>query len=589
MPLPIVGAPVMDIVVWLRSLGLGKYEAAFRENDIDETVLPSLTHENLKELGVSSLGHRVKLLDAIAALRNDASGKAPSVDAGTTSSAPSAHPEDRAERRQVTVMFSDLVGSTALSARMDPEDLREVISAYQKCVAETVQRFGGFVAKYMGDGVLVYFGYPQAHEDDAERAVRAGLELVSAVTALKTRVVLQARVGIATGLVVVGDLIGSGASQEQAIVGETPNLAARLQELAAPGGVVISERTRRLLGDLFTYKELGGTHLKGFAEPVPAWNVVGETADSRFDAQHGASMPPLIGRDQELALLLDRWERAKEGEGQVVLLSGEPGIGKSRLVRGLRERLAGESHTLLRHFCSPYHTNSALHPIIGLLERGAELRPGDPPDRQLDKLEAMLALAVADVEESAALFADLLGINTSGRYRRLDLSPQLKKEKTFQALLEQLAGLAVRQPVLSLYEDVHWIDPTMLELLGRVVDRVQRIPVLAVITFRPEFFPPWKGHGHVTALSLSRLGRRQGAAMVGRVTAGKSLPAEVLEQILAKTDGVPLFVEELTKTVIESGLLRDQGDCYELAGPLPPLAIPATLQDDGSARPAGAG
>ena len=283
----------MDIVVWLRSLGLGKYEAAFRENDIDETVLPSLTHENLKELGVSSLGHRVKLLDAIAALRNDASGKAPSVDAGTTSTAPSAHPEDRAERRQVTVMFSDLVGSTALSARMDPEDLREVISAYQKCVAETVQRFGGFVAKYMGDGVLVYFGYPQAHEDDAERAVRAGLELVSAVTALKTRVVLQARVGIATGLVVVGDLIGSGASQEQAIVGETPNLAARLQELAAPEGVVISERTRRLLGDLFTYKELGGTHLKGFAEPVPAWNVVGEgAADSRFDAQHGASMTP---------------------------------------------------------------------------------------------------------------------------------------------------------------------------------------------------------------------------------------------------------------------------------------------------------
>ena len=348
---------------------------------------------------------------------------------------------------------------------------------------------------------------------------------------------------------------------------------------------MISERTRRLVGDLFAYQELGGTHLKGFAEPVRAWTVVGEgVAESRFDAQHPASMTPLIGRDQELALLLDRWQRTNEGEGQVVLLSGEPGIGKSRLVRGLHEQLVGGPHTLLRHFCSPYHTNSALHPIIGLLERGAGLRPGDPPDRQLDKLEAMLALAVADVEESAALFADLLGINTSGRYRRPDLTPQLKKEKTFQALLEQLAGLALRQPVLSLYEDVHWIDPTMLELLGRVVDRVQRIPVLAVITFRPEFIPPWKGHGHVTALSLSRLGRRQGAAMVDRVTVGKSLPAEVLEQILAKTDGVPLFVEELTKTVIKSGLLRDQGDCYELAGSLPPLAIPATLQDSLMAR-----
>ena len=567
----------MDIDGWLRGIGLEQYAQTFRDNAIDADVLRDLTDEHLRELGLP-LGARLKLLRAVAAL-----GISKQTLASLEITPPA--PRTDAERRQVTVMFSDLVGSTALSARMDPEDLREVISAYQKCVADTVQRFGGFVAKYMGDGVLIYFGYPQAHEDDAERAVRAGLELVAAVSALTTLAALQTRVGIATGLVVVGDLIGSGASQEQAIVGETPNLAARLQELAAPGGVVISERTRRLLGDLFTYQELGTTHLKGFAEPVPAWNVVGEgAADSRFDAQHGASMTPLIGRDQELALLLDRWERAKEGEGQVVLLSGEPGIGKSRLVRGLRERLAGESHTLLRHFCSPYHTNSAFYPIIGLLERGAGLRPGDPPDRQLDKLEAMLTLAVADVEKSAALFADLLGINISGRYRRPDLSPQLKKEKTFQALLEQLAGLAVRQPVLALYEDVHWIDPTMLELLGRVVDRVQRMRVLAVITFRPEFIPPWKGHGHVTALSLSRLGRRQGAAMVGRVTAGKSLPAEVLEQILAKTDGVPLFVEELTKTVIESGLLRDQGDCYELAGPLPPLAIPATLQDSLMAR-----
>jgi class 3 adenylate cyclase len=336
----------MDIVVWLRSLGLGKYEAAFRENDIDETVLPSLTHETLKELGVASIGHRVKLLDAIAALRSDASGKTPSVDATTTSSAPSAHQEDRAERRQVTVMFSDLVGSTALSARMDPEDLREVISAYQKCVAETVQRFAGFVAKYMGDGVLVYFGYPQAHEDDAERAVRAGLELVAAVGGLKTHAGLQTRVGIATGLVVVGDLIGAGASQEQAIVGETPNLAARLQGIAEPNSVVLADSTRRLVGNLFELEDLGRKDFKGIAGPVRAWVALRQASvEGRFEAFHASGLTELVGREEELDLLLRRWSRAKRGEGQVVLLSGEPGIGKSRLTAALLEPLTGEPHT----------------------------------------------------------------------------------------------------------------------------------------------------------------------------------------------------------------------------------------------------
>src|SRR6201987_1899896 len=347
---PIEGAP-MDVVVWLRSLGLGKYEAVFRENDIDETVLPSLTHENLKELGVASFGHRVKLLDGIAALRSDASGKPPSVDPATASSAASAPPEDRAERRQVTVMFSDLVGSTALSARMAPEDLREVISAYQKCVAETVQRFGGFVAKYMGDGVLIYFGYPQAHEDDAERAVRAGLELVSAVGDLKTHALLQTRVGIATGLVVVGDLIGSGASQEQAIVGATPNLAARLQGVAEPNGVVIAQSTRRLLGDLFELEDLGEQNLKGVETPVPAWAALRSSSiESRFEALHPGGVTALVGREEELELLLRRWSGAKTGEGQVILLSGEAGIGKSRLTAAIMERLASEAHTLLRYF-----------------------------------------------------------------------------------------------------------------------------------------------------------------------------------------------------------------------------------------------
>src|SRR5215471_13769290 len=340
-----MGRAIVDIVVWLRSLGLGKYEAAFRENDIDETILPGLTEEHLKQLGVASLGHRVKLLDAIAALRDDASVQAPAVDAATPSSAPRALPEDRAERRQVTVMFSDLVGSTALSARVDPEDLREVISAYQTCVANTVQRFGGFVAKYMGDGVLIYFGYPQAHEDDAERAVRAGLDLVVAVGGLKTHAPLQTRVGIATGLVVVGDLIGSGASHEQAIVGETPNLAARLQGVAEPNSVVIAESTRKLLGNLFELEDLGAQDLKGIAGPVRAWTALRPSSvESRFDALHASGLTELVGRIEELELLLRVWAKAKSGEGQVVLLSGEPGIGKSRLTAALLERIAAEPH-----------------------------------------------------------------------------------------------------------------------------------------------------------------------------------------------------------------------------------------------------
>jgi class 3 adenylate cyclase len=310
----------MDVVVWLRSLGLGKYEAIFRENDIDETVLPSLTHENLKELGVVSFGHRVKLLDAIAALRADTGGKAPSADAATMP-APSVSPEDRAERRQVTVMFSDLVGSTALSARMDPEDLREVISAYQKCVAETVGRFGGYVAKYMGDGVLVYFGYPEAHEDDAERAVRAGLELIAAATSLKAPVALQTRVGVATGLVVVGDLIGSGEAQERSIVGETPNLAARLQGMAEPNSVVVAEATRKLVGNLFELQDLGDQALKGIAHPVRAWTALRPSlVEGRFEALHTSGLMPLVGREEELELLLRRWSRAKSGEGQVAKL-----------------------------------------------------------------------------------------------------------------------------------------------------------------------------------------------------------------------------------------------------------------------------
>ena len=573
----------MDIVVWLRSLGLGKYEAIFRENDIDEAVLPSLTHENLKELGVASFGHRVKLLDAIAALRNEASGKAPSVDAATTSSAPSARPEDRAERRHVTVMFSDLVGSTALSARMDPEDLREVISAYQKCVSETVSRFGGFVAKYMGDGVLIYFGYPEAHEDDAERSVRAGLELVAAVSHLKTHAALQTRVGIATGLVVVGDLIGSGASQEQAIVGETPNLAARLQGVAEPNMVVIADGTRRLLGNVFELDDLGAKELKGIAGPVRAWSALRtSSAEGRFEALHATGLTALVGRQEELELLLRRWSKAKSGEGQVVLLSGEPGIGKSRLTAALLERVASEPHTRLRYFCSPQHTDSALYPIIGQMERAAGLAHYDDPQAKLDKLDAVLA-QTSTLKQDATLFAEMLSLPNDGRYPALEMTPQARRQRTLEALTAQLAGLASQHPVLMIFEDVHWVDPTSVEVLNRTVDRIKTLPVLLIVTFRPEFNAPWVGQSRVTSLTLTRLGGSEVAAIIACLSEKKALPADVMAEIVERTDGIPLFVEEMTKAVLEA---ESEGEARRtvVAIPSPALAVPASLHASLMAR-----
>ena len=416
----------MDLGDWLRSLGLERYETAFRENEIDETVLRGLTAEDLKEMGVVPIGHRRKLLDAIAILSADTSGERSSHAARPVSE----QPKDGAERRQLTVMFCDLVGSTALAASMDPEDLREVISAYQKCAAETVRRFDGFVAKYMGDRVLVYFGYPQAHEDDAERAVRAGLELISALAGLKTRASLQTRVGIATGLVIVGDLIGSGEAQERGIVGETPNLAARLQGLAQPNTVVIAEDTRRLLGNLFELTDLGAKDLKGIAGSVAAWSVLRPSSiESRFEALHATGLTTLVGRDEEMDLLLRRWSKAKTGEGQVVLLSGEAGIGKSRLTAALLERLANEPHTRLRYFCSPQHTDSAFHPIINQMGRAVGLEHDDPTTAKLDKLDALLA-QTSTSKQDAALLAELLTLPNDGRYPALDLAPEQRRQKT---------------------------------------------------------------------------------------------------------------------------------------------------------------
>jgi class 3 adenylate cyclase len=438
----------IDVGAWLRGLGLGEYDAIFRKNAINEQVLPNLTAEDLKDMGIGIVGHRRMLLDAIAVLRPRAETKSPPAEAPSTPPKPA---QDTAERRQVTVMFSDLVGSTALSARMDPEDLREVISAYQKCVAETVQRYGGFVAKYMGDGVLVYFGYPQAHEDDAERAVRAGLELIQAVGALKSSAPLQTRVGIATGLVVVGDLIGSGEAQERAIVGETPNLAARLQGTAEPNAVVIAASTRKLLGDLFELEDVGANDLKGIAGPTRAWAALRPSSmASRFEALHGRELTELVGREEELELLLRRWSTAKGGEGQVVLVSGEAGIGKSRLTAALLERLAGEPHTRLRYFCSPQHTDSALYPmIVGQLERAAGFRHDDTSLAKLDKLDALLAQQFTPREE-AALFAEVLSLPNDGRYPTLELTPQQRRQKTLQAFTAQIEARSRQNPVLMI-------------------------------------------------------------------------------------------------------------------------------------------
>ncbi len=487
-----------------------------------------------------------------------------------------------AERRQLTVLFCDLVGSTELSARLDPEDMREVIRAYQQCCADIVKRWDGYIANYMGDGVLALFGYPQAHEDDAERAVRTGLEMTAAVAKLTGNgAPLAARVGIATGQVVVGELFGEG-SQEQPVVGDTPNLAARLQTLAEPGTVVVAAGTRRLLGGLFELADLGPTRLKGFAEPLGAFRVVGEgSAEGRFEALRGQRLTPLIGREHELAILMERWAWAKEGDGQVVLISGEPGIGKSRLIRALRQELSGEPHFALSHFCSPYHTNSALYPVIAQLERAAGFTPEDRADARLDKLEALLGKAADQLDEAVPLIGALLGLPESDRYTPLDLSPERQKQRTLEILVEQLAELARDRPVLELYEDVHWIDPTTLEMLDLLIEQVRALPTLVVLTCRPEFGPRWSGRPHVTSLPLNRLGRRQGAAMVERVSSGQALPVEVVDQIVLRTDGVPLFVEELTKAVLESNLLVDSGGHLELTGP---HALPSTLHDSLMAR-----
>jgi class 3 adenylate cyclase len=568
---------VSTIAEWLASLGMSEYSERFAEERIEIDVLPELTDQDLERLGIP-LGHRRRMLKAI----RERGGDAPATPQVAT--AAPATPQDTAERRQLTVMFCDLVGSTALSGSLDPEDLRGIIGTYHRCCTDLIERNDGFVAKYMGDGVLAYFGYPQAHEHDAERAVHAGLALVEAVPKLTTEAAsFRVRVGIATGLVVVGDLIGSGEAQERGIVGETPNLAARLQGIAEPNTVVIADSTRRLLGNLFELHGLGSKDLKGIAGPSRAWAVLrASSAESRFEALHAAGLTDLVGREEESELLLRRWARAKTGKGQVVLLSGEAGIGKSRLTVALLEALAPEPHTRLRYFCSPQHTDSALYPIIGQMERAAGLAHNDQSQARLDKLDAVLAQTSTSIED-AALFAGMLSLPNDGRYPALELAPEQQRQKTLRALVLQMEALTRQTPVLMIVEDAHWVDPTSLEVFGRVVNRIQTLRVLLIMTFRPEFDPPWIGQPHVTALTINRLAQREVGAMIDRVVGNKVLPASILQDIIERTDGIPLFVEEMTKAVLEAED-EDAAQRTVAAVPSPALAVPASLHASLMAR-----
>ena len=565
----------MDVGDWLRSLGLSEYEPAFRDNQIDSEVLRKLTGDDLKELGVASVGHRRKLLSAIAEL------------SGTFAEpAAAAKPvHGAAERRQLTVMFCDLVGSTAISARLDPEDMREMIAAYHQCCASLIERGGGFVAKYMGDGVLGYFGYPQAHEHDAERAVRAGLAIVEAAPRLQTAagVPLHVRAGIATGIVIVGDLLGSGEAQEREVVGSTPNLAARLQGIAEPDCVVIAEGTRKLLGELFELVDLGPQRLKGVAGTTLAFAALRERSEAnRFEALHPDGLGALVGREAECELLLRRWAKAKEGEGQVALISGEAGIGKSRLTAEFLERLPGEPHTRLRYFCSPQHIDSALYPIIDHIERAANFAREDDAKTRLDKLEAVLSRSSMP-DKDAALLAQMLSLPNDGRYPVLDLAPHQRRRRTLAALARRIEGIARETPVLMVYEDAHWADPSSLEAIGLLVDKIEALRLLLFVTFRPEFIPPWAGRPNVTALTINRLAPSEVTELIDRVAGNTPLPANIRQDIVERADGIPLFVEEMTKAVLEAE--GESGAARMVASsPSPTLAVPASLHASLMAR-----
>ncbi len=559
---------------WLAEVGLESLAETLEAHDIDIDILGELSEAELGAIGIS-LGQRKRLLRAYAARQAE--------------SAEPAAPErakGEAERRQMTIVFCDMVGSSALAARLDPEDMFIVVAAYQRCCMEVIKEHGGYVAQYLGDGVLAYFGFPVALEDDAERAVRAGLALVEAVRRLRPRpdINLHARVGIDTGLVVIGDLLAAGIGNDDSVVGDTPNFAARLQAMAPTDGVVISDNTKRLLGNLFTFEGLQPPALKGFPTPAGVWQVTGEgKGEGRFEVRSAAGLTPMIGREHELSLMLERWRVARAGEGQVMLLTGEGGIGKSRLIDTLNREIVDDPHIRLRYFCSQFYASTALYPIIEQIRRAAGFTRQDDAQTQLDRLERLLD-EEDDPQRSAALFATLCSVPLGDRYPPQEMSPVERKQATFELLLRQADRLARRLPLLIMFEDAHWIDSTSAELLGLFIDRVRRLPALLIVTSRPEFSPPWNRQPHLTSLQLGRFSRQQAVDLIDRVTGGRRLPAEVVQLILDKTDGVPLFVEELTKALMETGALTLRGDAYALTGPLPTISIPSTLHDSLMAR-----
>ena len=570
----------VTIEEWLARFGLSRLAATFRNNGIDLDVVASLGDDDLKELGLT-IGDRKRVLAAVSA------SAAPVTLPPASLPPPASPPHAAAERRQLTVLFCDLADSTALSARLDPEDMREVIRAYQSACANVIARHDGFVAKFMGDGLLAYFGYPRAHEDEAERAVRAGLDIVASVGDLQTpaREALQVRIGIATGLVVVGDLIGTGAAEEQSVVGETPNLAARLQAFARPNAIIIAEATRRQVGGLFELADLGPQTLKGFAAPQPAWRVRGESdVANRFKALR-ASATPLVGRDEEVELLTRHWASAKSGAGRAVLISAEPGVGKSRLAEAVRERIREEPHVTLRYFCSPHHRESAFYPIVGQLERAAAFDHSDDAAARRRKLEDLLIGGPAEAE--LPLFAELLSVPGIEARSALDLTPERRREEILDALLRLVEDLARRQPILAMFEDLHWMDPSSGELLDRLIPRLDRLPVLLIATFRPEFQPSWAGQPHVSTMALPRLDRRAGETLVRALAGGVPLPADILDEILKRSDGVPLFLEEVTKVVLEAGGTAARGAPSAPSGATAGgarLSVPVSLQASLMAR-----
>ena len=559
-----------DLSRWLARRNLESLETILSESEIDLDVLFDLTDDDMREIGLT-LGARKRLRAAIDGARDEAPQPSDATQEATGD----------AERRHLTTMFVDLVGSTALSAQLDPEDMRDVITRYQNAVAGVVTRYEGHVAKYMGDGVLCYFGWPSAHEDDAKRAVRSALDIVRSMTGAKAPngQELAVRVGIASGLVVVGDLVGEGAAQEQAVVGETPNLAARLQGIAEPGQVIVAAETRQLLGHDFDIVSLGEVSLKGLSGTVPAWQVeVERSAESRFKKSVQDPVLPMIGRNHELGLIMERWQRACSGEGQVTILTGEAGIGKSRLTRAVIDEIGAGDHYRISYHCSPYHTDSSFHPVIHQLIDAFNLAEIDAAERKLAKVEA--ALLAADPQ----IIANLLQIDATGRYAPLDLTPQQVRNRILDELSKEVRALAREKPVLFVVEDAHWIDASTLAMLEFCLDCIAGERVLILITARPTFLHDFGGHPIVSKLTLNRLGSVQTGDILGKITGGKSLPDELVGEIIARTDGVPLFIEELTKTIIESGELRETEAAFELVGPISRMTIPATLHDSLMAR-----